>query len=132
MSRRKRMSCRSASRSIGRASELLGELDPVAIRVVDVEKAHLAGQLEDDPDLDACLAQALRLRLQVGHLDMRDAGVHELSLGEPDLHLAASELRPALLEVDRDLLEAEQLLVEAAALVEVADVVPDGGRQPSS
>ena len=35
-----------------RSLDLLGELDPVAVRVEDVEQPHLAVQLEHDADLD--------------------------------------------------------------------------------
>src|SRR5438876_220169 len=76
-------------------------------------------------------AQPLRLVLQVGDLDVRDAVLARLALREPDLHLSVLERRPAPVEVDRDLLEAELLPVEAAPLVEVADVVPDRRRQES-
>src|SRR5215471_14455618 len=131
MSRRKRVSWRSMVRSMW-SLELLRELDPVAVGIVDVEQAYLARQLEDDPDLHADLTQPLRLALEVAHIDMCDTGLRRLALCEPDLHLTASEVRPARLEIDGDLLEPEHLPVETAALVEVADVVPDGRRHPRS
>ena len=63
--------------------ELLGELDPVPVGVVDVEQAHLALELEDDPDVHAGVAQAVGLRLQVVDVDVRDAAVLlRLALGE--------------------------------------------------
>src|SRR5262245_5168782 len=130
MSRRKRVSMRSMSRSTG--SELLGELDPVPVGVVDVEEAHLARQLEHDPDFDACVAQPLRLSLEVADVDVRDAVVRQFALREPYLHLAATQRRPALLEVDGGLLEAEHLPVEATPLGEVANPVPDGRRHTRS
>src|SRR4029077_10476057 len=90
-----------------------------------------AGQLEDDPDLDARVAQPSGLAFEVGDVDVRDAVVVRLAMREPALHLAPLKRRPAPIEVDRDLLEAEQIAVEAAPLVEVADVVPDRGRHRS-
>src|SRR5882757_7286108 len=125
MSRTKRVSCWSTGRSM--SLQLLSQLNAIPVRVVDIEEPHLAGQLEDNPDLDASLAQPVGLLLEVGDVDVRDALVARLPLREPDLHLASPELRPAGVEVDGELLEAEHLLVEAAALVEVADVVPDRG-----
>src|SRR3954452_2549844 len=127
MSRRKRVSCWSTGRSMSYL-QLLSQLNAIPVGVVHVEEPHLARQLEDDPDLDARLAQSVGLLLQVGDVDVRDALVARLALREPDLHLASPELRPARVEVDGELLEAKQVLVEAAALVEVADVVPDRGR----
>src|SRR3954469_25988462 len=127
MSRRKRVSCWSTGRSMSYL-QLLSQLNAIPVGVVHVEEPHLARQLEDDPDLDARVAQPVGLFLQVGDVDVRDALVARLALREPDLHLAAPELRPARVEVDGVLLEAEHVLVEAAPLVEVADVVPDRGR----
>src|SRR4051812_13164693 len=127
MSRRKRVSCWSTGRSMSYL-QLLSQLNAIPVGVVHVEEPHLARQLEDDPDLDARLAQSVGLLLQIGDVDVRDALVARLALREPDLHLAAPELRPARVEVDSELLEAEHVLVEAATLVEVADVVPDRGR----
>src|SRR5438034_4927405 len=127
MSRRKRVSCWSTGRSMS-FLQLLSQLNAIPVRVVHVEEPHLARQLEDDPDLDASLAQPVGLLLEVGRVDVRDAFVARLALREPDLHLASPELRPARVEVDGELLEAEHVLVEAATLVEVADVVPDRGR----
>ena len=43
--------------------ELFGQLNPVAVCVIDVEQTHLAPELEDDPDVDACRAQPVGLRL---------------------------------------------------------------------
>src|SRR5258707_5662599 len=57
------------------ALELLCELDSVAVRVVDVEQAHLALQLEDDAYVDAFRAQAVGLGLQVRHVDVRDGAL---------------------------------------------------------
>src|SRR5256714_14615995 len=127
MSRRKRVSCWSTGRSMS-FLQLLSQLNAIPVRVVHVEEPHLARELEDDPDLDARLAQPVGLLLEVGDVDVRNALVARLALREPDLHLASPELRPARVEVDRELLEAEHVLVEAATLVEVADVVPDRGR----
>src|SRR5581483_3910424 len=118
-----------AGRPDGASAELLRELDPVPVRVEDVEEADLSLQLDDDPDLDARLAQPVGLPLQVVDVDVRDAAVlSRLPLGEADLHPATPQARPALVEVERELLEAERLAVEATPLVEVADVVPDGRR----
>ena len=47
----------------------LRELDPVSVRVEDVEQAHLAVQLEHDADVDARGAQTLGLRLDVVDVD---------------------------------------------------------------
>src|SRR5439155_22538516 len=70
-------------------SELLRELHPVAVRVVDVEEPHLALELEDDADVDAGRPQPLGLGLEVGHVDGRDRAVRlGLALGQPELHLA--------------------------------------------
>ena len=89
--------------------QLLGELDPVAVRVVDVEEAHLARQLDDDPDLDARLAQPVGLRLQVGR---RRRARRPSSLGSPSASPISisprRSSRPALVEVDGELLEAER------------------------
>src|SRR3954468_5727964 len=131
MSRRKRVSCWSTGRSMSYL-QLLSQLNAIPVGVVHVEEPDLARQLEDDPDLDARLAQSIGLLLQIGDVDVRDALVARLALREPDLHLASPELRPARVEVDGELLEAEHVLVEAAALVEVADVVPDRGRHGRS
>src|SRR4029077_8418754 len=76
-------------------SKLLRELDPVPVRVVDVEQAHLALELEDDPDLDPLRAQAVCLRFQVGHFDVGDCAVLlGLALAQADLHLAVPQMRP--------------------------------------
>src|SRR3954451_21899410 len=131
MSRRKRVSCWSTGRSMSYL-QLLSQLNAIPVGVVHVEEPHLARQLEDDPDLDARLAQLVGLLLQIGDVDVRDALVARLALREPDLHLAAPQLRPARVEIDGELLEAEHVLVEAAPLVEVADVVPDRGRHGRS
>src|SRR5436305_4176984 len=129
MSRRKRRSWISTGRSTSR-SELLRELDAIAVRVVDIEKAHHAVRdLDDDPDVDACRAQPVGDALHVVHVDVGDdAVVTRDAFGEPDLHRAVLQVRPALVEVDGVLLEAERLAVEASRLVEVAHVVPDAGR----
>src|SRR5918992_164963 len=106
-------------------SEFLGQLDPVSVRVVDVEDAHLVVQLQDDADLDALVAEPLRLRLQVLDVDVRDAALLRLALRERDLHPAALEARPAAVGVEVRLGEGEHVAVERAAPVEVANVVPD-------
>ena len=54
-----------------------------------------------------------------------DAAVERVALGERDLRRLALELRPAVVDVQVGLVEPEHLRVEPAALVEVADVVPD-------
>src|SRR5205807_565395 len=106
--------------------KLLRKLDAVSVRIEDVEQAHLAVQLDDDADLDALGAQALGLRLQVVHVDVRHTAVLlRLALRETDVHLAVIQLRPAGLGVEEGLGEAEGVAVEPARVVEVADVVPD-------
>ena len=50
MSRRKRVSCWSTGRNM--SLQLLGELDPVAVGIEDVEQTDVAAELDDDPDLD--------------------------------------------------------------------------------
>src|SRR4051812_30387843 len=99
MSRRKRTSWMSTGRSTG-ALQLLRELDPVAVRVVDVEEAHHAlRDLDDDADLDALVAEAVRLDLHVDDVDVRDGAVRlRIADGEPELHVTATEVRPALVE----------------------------------
>src|SRR5579862_8287981 len=128
MSRRKRASCLSAGRSIARRpSELLRELDAVAVRVEHVQEPHLSGELEHDPDLDAGFPQPARLLLQILDVDVRDGALGlRLALSEPELHRSAPQVRPPLREVDRSLLEADYVAVEAARGIEIANVVPDG------
>src|SRR3712207_4531480 len=93
MSRRKRTSCGPPSRitvhlkvrlvrtggspwrSSRRASsasrrDVLPELDPVAVRVADIEQAHLTVQLEDAAAPDATAAQPVGLGLDFVHLDV--------------------------------------------------------------
>src|SRR4029078_9837320 len=106
--------------------QVLRELDAVPVGVVDVEQAHMAMELEHRADVDALVAQALRLGLQVIDVHVRDAALLGLALRDRDHHLAALQPGPALLPVDVCLLEAEGLAVERPARVEIAHAVPDG------
>src|SRR5581483_7858569 len=114
-------------RSIARRpSELLRELDAVAVRVEHVQEPHLSGELEHDPDLDAGFPQPALL-LQVLDVDVRDGALGlRLALSKPELHRSAPQVRPPLREVDRSFLEAEHVAVEASRGIEIANVVPDG------
>src|SRR5919106_6802830 len=58
-----------------RRRDVLPELDAVAVRVDDLEQTHLAVELEHDADVDALLAQAFSLCLDVVDLYVRDAAV---------------------------------------------------------
>ena len=108
---------------------VLGELDPVPVRVEDVDEPDLAVQLEHDADLDPRGAEPFCLGLHVGNLDVRDAAVLDrLALRERDLHLAVAEARPGAFVLVVGLLEPERLDVEPPRRVEVADAVPDGRR----
>src|SRR5215475_10130676 len=108
------------------AGKLFGKLDSVAVRVVDVEEAHLGVELEHGSDLDSLAAQALGLSLDVVDVDRRDARVFlGIPLGDRDLHLAVHQPRPTALFVQVGLDEAELPRVEAASGVEVAHLVPD-------
>src|SRR5579884_1075954 len=108
---------------------LLRQLDAVAVGVEHVHEAHLPGELQHRPHLDALVAQPLRRGLHVVDVDRGDAArQRRLALGERDPHLALLELRPLVLPVDERLVEAEQALVEVAAAVEVANEVPDSYR----
>src|SRR5579864_220984 len=129
MSRRKRTSCGPAWRiTTGSLGELFRKLQAVAVRVEDVQQAHLAMQLEDDSDLDAFGSQLVRDLLHVGHVDVRDAAVFlRLALRKPDRRTRAFERRPTLLVVHSRFVEAELARVELACRSEVANVVPDRG-----
>src|SRR4051794_8141292 len=108
---------------------MLRELNAVAVRVEDVDEAHLAGEVEDDTNLDTLLTQLVGLDLHVGDVDHRDAPFARLTLGERNAHRSVLELRPLVVPVDEGLLEAEHALVESAAEVEIADEVPDARRR---
>src|SRR5687767_7204572 len=127
MSRRKRTSCWPPSRII--ASRLLGdvlaELDAVAVRVDDLEQAHLAVELEHDAHLDPLGSEPRRFLLHVLDLDVRDSPLLRLAGRQRDLHAASLELRPAVGRVEHQLREAEAVAVEPARRVEVAHRVPD-------
>src|SRR5438876_9114729 len=110
-----------AASAISAAGKLLRKLDPVAVRIEDVEQAHRPVELEDDPDLDARAPEPLGLRLDVFDVHVRDAAVLRLSLGEPDLHSAPLQPGPAALAVEVGLCEAERVSVERASPLEVAD-----------
>ena len=67
---------------------LLGELEPVAVRVEDVDQPHRPVQLEHGADLDARLGQPLALGLDVVDVDRRDRAFllgHLGDLAESDL-----------------------------------------------
>src|SRR5579859_4189882 len=139
MSRRKRWSCGPPGRitagdygsartkrriSVLRSDQILRELDAVAVRVIDVEQAYVAVQLEHRPDRDTRLAQTCRLGPDVLDVDVCDTAVLRLAFGQRDLHLASLKARPALLPVDEELLEPECVAVEGATCIEVAHAVP--------
>src|SRR5918912_2093005 len=123
----------TASSGGSAAAELFGKLDPVAVRIEDVEQAHLAVQLEDDADVDAAVAKVVRDALDVVDVDVRDRSVGlRLPFRESDLRPAALELRPASVVIHVGLGEAELVRVEVARRDEVADVVPDERRHSAS
>src|ERR671936_160712 len=114
------------------AGKLLRKLDAVPVRVVDIEQAHLAVELEHGADLDPLAAQPVGLGLDVVDIDRRDARLLvRLAFGERDLHPPALEARPAPLVVDVRLRDPELLRVERAPRLEVAHVVPDLNRHQS-
>src|SRR5439155_7286387 len=106
-------------------SQVLRQLQAVAVGVVDVQEPDLAVQLEHDTDVDACRAQPLGLGADVVDVDGRGPALLGLALGQRDLHLPALELGKARLGVVGRLGEAEDPGVEVPARMKVADSVPD-------
>src|SRR2546423_10120719 len=117
---------RPAARRAG-SRALLRHLNPVAVRIVDVEQPHRPMELEHRPDLDLRIRKPLALPFDVLDVDRRDRALLRLGLAlrQRDLRALTIERRPALLVVDERLREPEQIPIERARRAQVPNPVPD-------